>query len=315
MSDTATDLTPAAEPLAQEPPPEPQAQGDGDPAPLNVDDDAAVDAQLEQAAINLPDGDKLAPLSEVGKVARAYRQQIKDIKAELTAAKEGSAKATQLEQQIAQLSAQVQQLQPYVSAYQAMTQAAQQAAPQDDPDAGAAEEYARLLDLYTADGKPDIERGKRGLALQRKLAASEAQKHIAPMQQQSAQSASAANLARAKNTVMPNGAKADPDILARIWSQLDPSVTSTPEGAMHAFVMAVGQTAAMAPAQAAAPAQRAPNGQFAGTPPPPPMFTERAGGKTDGNNLPLSKQEQDYIKSSGMTEKEYLASTPPWMRK
>ncbi len=316
MSDTATDLTPTID-TPPEPAIEPQAQGDGDPTPLNVDDDAAVDAQLDQAAINLPDGDKLVPMSETGKVARAYRQQVKDLKAKLETATAGSAKATQLEQQIQQLSAQVQQLQPYVNAYQAMTQAAQQSASPDDPDAGAAEEYARLLDLYTADGKPDIERGKKGLALQRKMAEAAAQKHVAPLQQQTANQQSAYNLARAKNTTLPNGAKVDPAILDMVWQRIGTELTATPEGAQQALVVAAGygMLVAQAAQPAAAPA-RAPSGQFTTQKPlDPPMFTEKAGGKADGNSLPLSPQELKYIKDSGMTEKDYLAATPPWMRK
>ena len=117
MSDTATELP--DQPQAETPPPEPepqaQAQGDGDPAPLNIDDDAAVDAHLDQAAIAVPGDDKLVPLSEVGKVGQGYRQQIKTLRTELDAAKQGSAKAAQLEQQIATLTQQVQQLQGHVA--------------------------------------------------------------------------------------------------------------------------------------------------------------------------------------------------------
>src|SRR5688572_33247977 len=115
MSDTPTELIDPAAPL--EPEQVAQPQGDGDPAPLNIEDDAAVDAALEQQAIKIPGDDGLVPMSEAGKVARAYRQQLKDVKAELANAKEGSARAAGLEQRIAQLESQLQQAQPYVSAY------------------------------------------------------------------------------------------------------------------------------------------------------------------------------------------------------
>lgn len=317
MSDTATDLPPQQ--AADTPPPEPeqtpQAQGDGDPAPLNIEDDAAVDAHLQQAALEVPGDDRLVPSSEVGKVAQGYRQQIKALKSDLDTAKQGSAKAAQLEQQIASLTQQVQQLSPYVQAYQAMQQAAQQAAPNPEEDTEA-EEYAKLLDLYTPDGKPDIVRGKKGLAIQRGLAERAAQQHVAPLQQQTVTQQSSYNLARAKNTALPNGVKADPQVLDMVWRQLDPALTATKEGAMQALIAAVGYSqiagqVGQPPAQQQA--QRAPNGQFA--PLPPPIVTEAAGGKVGGDNLPLSKHEKDYIKASGMTEKDYLAATPPWMRK
>src|SRR5688572_719069 len=166
MSDTATELTPEQAPApepeqATTPPPEQE------PA-LNVEDDAAVDAALQEASIPVPGDEGLVPTSQAGKIAGAYRGKIKELKAELESAKTTAAEAATLKQQIAQLTQQLQQTQPYVQAYQAMTQAAQQAAaPEDTSDA---EEYAKLLDLYTAEGKPDIERGKKGLALQRRLA-------------------------------------------------------------------------------------------------------------------------------------------------
>ena len=318
MSDTATDLTP---PAADTPPPEPepqaQPQGDGDPTPLNIDDDAAVDAVLEQNAITIPGDDGLVPMSETGKMARAYREKIKSLKTELTTATTSAAEAAALKEQIQQLQAQLQQTQPYVSAYQAMQQAAQQAAPTPEEDAEA-EEYARLLDLYTPEGKPDIARGKKGLAIQRKLAESAAQQHVAPLQAQTLGQQSAYNLARAKNTALPNGAKADPQILEHVWRQLDPALTATPEGARQALIAAIGYTVATGAAPPSAPqqtAQRGPNGQFTGQPLPAPIVTEKAGGKEGANHLPLSQQELKYIKDSGMSEKDYLAATPPWMRK
>lgn len=314
MSDTATEVTPEQAPApepeqATSPPPEQE------PA-LNVEDDAAVDAALQDAAISIPGDEGVVPTSEAGKIAGAYRGKIRELKAELEKEKGSASKVAQLEQQLQQLSQQLQATQPYVQAYQAMTQAAQQAAAPEDT--SEAEEYARLLDLYTSEGKPDIERGKKGLALQRRLAEQVAQQHVAPIQQQSAHQMSAHHLARAKATTLPNGMKVDPGILDMVWKKLDPALTATPEGAQQAFVVALGYSS-LAPAQAPQapkPAQpRAPGGQFT-APDAAPIFTEKAGGKV-GQQSGLDPTELAYIKKAGISEKDYLesANKAPWLRR
>lgn len=317
MSDTATELTPVQETPEALPVPEQPAE-----TPLAVDDDAAVDAALEQAAIDLPDGDKLAPLSEVGKVARAYRGQIKELKAQIENTKTSAAEAQTLKQQIITLQGQLEAMQPYVTAYQTMTQAAQQTttATEDDSEA---EEYAKLLDLYTTEGKPDIGRAKRAIALFDKRARSYAEQTVAPLQQQTISQASKGNLARAAATTI-GSVKADPQILNMVWSRLDPSVTATPEGAQHALIQAIGLTVLQQNTgqQPAAPTATARNtqGQFAKAAEPAgdPIFTEKAGGKdSPASDAPLSTQEQSYIKQMGITEKDYRESarSAPWLRR
>lgn len=299
-------------PTEEPPAPEQAAAPD---TPLNIDDDAAVDTALDQAAINLPDGDKLVPMSEAGKVGRAYREKLKELKAELDGAKTTAARANELEQQIAHLSQTLQQYQPYVQAYSAMVQQAQQVAtPEDDP---VSVEYAQLMELYTVDGKPDVGRARKALAIFERLSQQHAQASVAPIQQQNIQQRSAYNLARAKNTVLPSGVKADPQMLDFVWQQLDPRLTATPEGAKQALVAALGYTNLSAATQTPQ-KPRGANGQFAAQPSEPvgePLFTEKAGGKDTPNTLPLSEAERKYLKDVGMTEKDYLASTPPWMRK
>ena len=83
-------------PSVSPPAPEPET-------PLNVEDDAAVDAALEANAIRPPDGEALIPSADVGKVGQAYRAQLKAVKAERDALKEGSAKVPELERKIAEL--------------------------------------------------------------------------------------------------------------------------------------------------------------------------------------------------------------------
>lgn len=321
MSEMTHDQTQTTEavPPPVEPAPEPIQEPDTTVQPLNVEDDAAVDAALAEAEVKLPDGDALVSGQKAGEIARSYRGKIREMKAELERLGTTAARAEQLEAQIAQLQNQVQQLSPYMQAYQAMTQAAQQTAtPEDDTEA---EEYAKLLDLYTPEGKPDVGRAKKAIALFDKRAEQHAQKHVAPLQHTQVQRESAMNLAKAKNTNV-NGVKADPAVLDAVWSQLDPNVTATVEGARHAFVQALGLSQIAAMRQPAGqPRPRGANGQFAPQAPPDappdPLFTEKAGGRDTPTALPLSPQEQAYIKQAGMTEKEYMESvkSAPWLRR
>lgn len=322
MSDTATDLTPPPEPEAVAPPeqqaaPEPQ---------LNIDDDAAVDQALDNAAIDLPDGDKLVAKSQAGQIASSYRGKIKELKAELEQTRTTAQRATQLESQIAQLQQQVQQLTPYAQAFQAHQQAAQQPQQNAQEDAEA-EEYAKVLDLYQPDGKPDIARAKKALAAIDRLATRKAEATVAPIQQTQVQERAAYNLARAKNTELAGGVKADPAILDLVWRQLDPALTATPEGAKQAFIAALGYshlTKAASPAQPAAQPgqpQRAPNGRFQPQQPSQPvgdpLFTEKAGGRDTPADQPLSAHELSYIKAAGITEKDYResAKNAPWLNR
>lgn len=313
------------QPQEQAPPPEESAQEQPQEqaaASLDVGDDAAVDAALEQAAIKLPDGDALTPMSEVGKVAQAYRKEIKGLKSQLEQANTSAQRTAQLEQQLAQMQAQLQALTPQAQAYAAMQQAASQQPPAEDD--SEAEEYARLLDLYTPEGKPDISRAKKAIALHDKRAGKLAQEQVQPLQQSAVSQQSAFNKARAKNTILPNGVKADPAMIDLVWGRLDPELTATPEGAKHAYMVALGfsqatgqQAAGQAPQR-----QRGPDGKFVqpGQPAEPlgePLFTEKAGGKNTPNASPLDDKDRAYIKDMGMTEKEFLdaANRAPWLRR
>jgi hypothetical protein len=318
MSDTATDLIPE-EQATPEPEPHAQAQGDGDPAPLQIEDDAAVDAVLEQDALAVPGGDKLVSASQVTQAYQAYRGKIRDLKTELESVKTTAAESATLKQQIAQLQSQMQQMQPYVSAYQAMTQAAQQTVtPEDESEA---EEYAKLLDLYTTEGKPDVGRAKKAIALFDKRAKSYAEQSVAPIQQQTVNQQSAYYLSRATNTAIGD-VKADPEILRAVWSRLDPSVTASPEGAQHALIQAIGLTVLRQQqgGQAGQPTTtqrpRTATGQFTGQPVGDPLFIEKAGGK-ESTEVPLDAKEQAYIKAAGITEKEYResAKSAPWLNR
>lgn len=269
----------------------------------------AVERDVEQDTLEIPDS--TSPDGKVRYVPASAlagaRGELKELKGELAKAREGSAKAQQLEARIDELSAQIAQIAPKAQAYDAAL-AAQQAHRDPDPtDDAEAIELAQTLDLYTAEGKPDIAKAKRTLALMDKRAGALAEAKVAPLAQHTVQSMSNVMLARAKATKAPNGAAPDPKILDQVWSRLDPRLTATVDGAKQAWNAALGFTMATQEAQ---PAQRAPNGQFTKKDDiPAPLHTEKAGGRDlpDGG-LALNDKERAYIKKAGMTEKEYLES-------
>lgn len=297
------------------PPPEPE---------LNLADDAAVDAALDANAIQVPDGDKLVPSSDVGKVARHYRTELKETRAKLAEAERGSAEAATLRQQIQQLQQHVQQLTPYVQAYQqAVQQPAQTTPVAPEVSDEEAKEYASDLDLYKADGSGqlDIDRGRK-VAMKMRRVAKEAgeqaaQAQVAPIHQMTEAQLSRHNFGRALHTTLPNGMRASEATLKAVWQQLPPSVTATVEGAQEALLAAIGRTAAMlSPQEMAAHTapqgqrQRGPNGQFLSQPQqqatPEAVPREPSGGKDVQGQSPLSEQEKKFLSATGMSEADYL---------
>lgn len=285
-------------------------------------EEPAVERDVAEDTLEIPDSSveggtvKYVPASALA----GARGELRELKAKLATATEGSAKAQQLEQQIQQLNQHVQTLsakaQAYDAALAAQQQRPQETAPEDDAEAI---ELAQVLDLYTPEGKPDVAKARKAMGIVDKRAESKAQQHVAPLAHHTVTQQSQIMLARAKNTTAPNGAKADPQMLEAIWSRLDPQLTATQEGAKQAWVAALGYSAAMAQ-QGKQPEQRprTATGQFASQQEiPPPLHTEKAGGKDTPPSMALSEQEREYCKREGITEAEYLksASNAPWLRR
>jgi len=283
--------------------------------------DEALEADLTADVIEVPDSSavdgtvKLVPLAAVTKA----REALKTAKAELQTAKDGSAKAQQLEQRIDQLSQQIAQLGPKAQAYDAAVAAQQQqprqVEPQDDTEAI---DFATALDLYTAEGKPDVTKARKILGVVDARAGHVAQRQIQPLAQHTVQQQSQSMLARAKVTTLPNGEKPDPATLEAIWSRLDPALTATKEGAQQAYIAAMGYSRAMGPSATSPAATRGADGKFAPKADlPAPLHTEKAGGRDLPSGPPLSDKERKYLKDAGISEKEYheSANSAPWLRR
>lgn len=293
---TPEDQTPPSEPPKEEATAEPETP---------VSEDADLDKIVAEQSIDLPDGaDKLVPLAAVENA----RAKLKVAREKLAAAEEGSARAATLETQVQQLQRQIAQIQPYAQAYQAALQAQPPETPKGPTpeQAAALEEIARDYDFYKTDGSLDLDRASRHQARIRKEAEAIAQQTVAPLQARNAQSASASMLRNAKLTTLSDGSKPAPEVLEYVWGQLDHSVTSTKEGAQQAFAVAVGY------AQMLGKMQKGTAQPTAKEPVPPPILTEKSGGKIAAGPT-LTEADKRAAKDLGMTEKQYaeeLATMP-----
>lgn len=293
------------EPIQQEPPPA------VDPPPP-VDEEAALDAALEEQAIDVPDGDKLVPLSAVTNVRAKYKTAKQEAREAKTAAEQAVEEARLTRQAL-------EEAKPWIEAAKSLAAAKQMGMVPDQPrpaqpdpqEAAELDAIAKDYDLYQGDGTPDLARAKRILDRERRVAQEAAQQHVAPLQQQTVQQQSRVNFERAKATTkLPDGREVavDAGVLQDIWSRLDPSLTATKEGAQWAFMTAVGASVLAAP-QKAKPATPAP-----AEAPPAPLYTERAGGRDTPGAVVLDDRDKRIAKDMGMTEKEYaeMASKMPW---
>lgn len=297
MSEEATivDGPPVNAPPPEAPPAEPAAP---------VDEDAALEAAIDEQAIDIPDGEKLVPLSAV----TSLRGKIKDYKSQLADASTKAGKTAELEAKLAEAQRQIDEATPYVRAYQQLQQ-------QHQPPAETAEDTAELndiateLDLYTPTGDLDIERARRVQSRQMKVAERVAQQHIAPIQQQSVQQASVAMFRSALATKAPSGVTVDPQILKEVWTRLDPSVTATKEGAIQAWNVALGYS--VATGKGGMPTPPAAKSEV-----PEPLYTERAGGRTASATVTLTDGDRRAAKDLGLSEAEYAKEVAkmPWRR-
>lgn len=143
------------------------------------------------------------------------------------------------------------------------------AKPADDPDAI---EAAKLMDFYTADGKPDTERGRKWLDLQDRRANKAAQAAVQPWEQQTMQERSNQNFYRVLQMQDADGNKPSEQAVRAVWSQVlqDPGglkITSDPRAATFLALAAIGADRMTKKAPPQPPAKE-------------PVITEPSGGNT-----------------------------------
>jgi hypothetical protein len=295
------DAAPPPEPVAQEsaPAPEPVAQEPAEPADPEAEFDAAVAAQ----AIDVPDGDRLVPLSAVTRLREKLRE-----------AKTGSNEAATLREQLQQVETRLRETEPLAQAFRAIQQATpQQQQVQQHPSAAPVEdttelvEIAKDFDFYKPNGEPDLDRARRHQDRVLKTAEKVAEARTAPLVQHTLTGQAQHNIARLKVTKHPQtGLAPDPKVVDALVAQIanQPGGLATlasQESMKHLWANAYTYSTLQpgfgaAPAQAAAPA----------APVTPPLVTERSGGAVAAQPKGLSASEKKAAKEAGLTEREYL---------
>src|SRR5688572_5329565 len=248
----------------------------------------AAEDEPEGTIVN-PGGEKLVPLGALAgarEKARQANEAREALEAELATLRPKAALADQIKGEWDAVQPMIQSVRN--GTYQPAKPAEKPAGPLSEQEAV---EYAKDLDLYKADGTPDTARAQRLAARQEALAEKQAARYVQPLQQQNAQTQSAANLNAVAQWKPPAGMAADPNILREVWTMLPAELTAQPNIARVMYSVALGEQVLRggykAPVQA----------------PPPVVETASLGGGSDARPE-LSTRERDMISATGMKAKD-----------
>lgn len=261
------------------------------PAPAADPDDAEPDGTIEATG-----GVKFVPLDAV-KAERGRRKEAEKV------AKEKDALIEQLKvkaEQFDQAAVYLDQAKPIIETLKqrpdlvalAKNPPARQE-PQGPLTQDEAVEMARDLDLYKADGSPDIDRAQKIAKRQEVLADRKAQQAVQPFHQQNALQQSEFNRRAILNLKDAQGnALVDPAALNSVWNIIDPAESSKPEVATTLYRLALGLMAE--------------KGISAKPAPPPPLVTESLSSSKPGSEN-LSATGEAFLRASGLSRKDYMA--------
>jgi len=162
-----------------------------------------------------------------------------------------------------------------------------------------AELLAKTLDLYTADGKPDLSRANTMRTLIAQTAEQIAQRTVAPYQERSAQEQSARNFQVALSVKDANGRSPSPHALAQIWRTIPAAQTADPNVASILALTALGLDSVNLKAPPAAPDHA-------------PVVTEGLAGT--GRRPALSALEKTIAQNRGISEEKWADATKDFTR-
>ena len=261
---------------AQTPPQATQQADDGDP-----------DGTIEGSG-----GVKFVPLSAVAEA----REKVRAAKAEAEAVKAEAAQLREKAAKFDQVAGEWQAAQPLLQqlrngTYQPAAPLAKPAGPLSPQDAI---EYAKDLDLYKADGTPDVDRAQRLAVRQQALAEQQAKTLVQPLYQHTAVQQSSANFERIAAYKDPSGIQVDRSILQQIWNMVPPELSSQQGVASILYNQALAETVKQGK-------YKTPT-----APPAPAVHTESIGG---GGNAPreLSSFERNFAQAAGIKNKDFEA--------
>lgn len=164
-------------------------------------------------------------------------------------------------------------------------------APPPDP---RVERLAKTLDLYTPEGKPDLDRG----AALRQMIVEEAQQisqqQMAPLHERSAQDQSARNFQIALAYKGPDGKSPSAESLAAVWRSMPAAQSADPQVASVLTLTALGMDSVARKPQPAAPANA-------------PIVTE--GTTSSVRRASLSQLESNLARERGITDSKWAENT------
>lgn len=273
------------------PAPEPVKEPEAPVAPPNPDE---VDPE---GTIEASGGVKFVPLDAV-KAERARRKESEaKLKEKDTLVEQYRQKAEQFDQ----ASQYLDQARPIIETLKQrpdLVALAKNPPPVKEPDGpltkDEAEQYAKVLDLYTADGKLDIDRAQTAAKLNASLSQRQAAQAIAPFQHREAQQQSEHNRRTILNFKDAQGnAMVDPTALNTVWSAIDPAESAKPEVATTLYRLALGLMA-----------EKGLTTKH--TAPEPVVHSESiGGGKTSPQTLDHTGEA--FLRASGQSRKDYMA--------
>lgn len=270
----------------------PIVQPSAEPDAQAVPDDAEPEGVVEHQGKRLVDVSVLA----------AERRRMREVTAaakekEFAPVREEAQRAKQLEAALAEVRPIIEHVRQHgLPKAPAPTPVEEQISEED------AAQEARDLELYRADGQPDVVRAKRIIARRRTetsaAAKAAAEAAVGPMRSDSAEEASRRNLERlalqrdsAGTPVLQRSV--DPKILAQLWAQLPAELTAHPEVADLVMNAAIGATIRR-------------RGSVA-RPERDPTLSEPSGGGS-GPRWQMDTLTKGVAQAAGMSEKKFAES-------
>lgn len=303
------------EPVTGEPATPPEVVEE--PVPVDAaEETAALEGVPEEQVFRMPEQGTYVPVSAV----IGARSEAKTAKAAKEAAEAETATLRQQLNQLAPAAEALRALQAAAAVHQQQPAQAQGPTPQQQAEA---EAFARDFDLYTPEGKPDLDRAtriiERNAQVAKQAGETAARAATAPLIQRTVSNDILHNFERAKITEV-NGLRADPTVLKtyfeRIIQQPDGMKTLSDPAAVGIIVkQAIFDTWNASGGKT--PAPKPPQGQREI---PEPVFSEKAGGQDQVSQFTLSGNEIKLAKEMypNMTEAQATsayrkaASKKPW---
>lgn len=271
----------------------------------NVEDDSPEPpqqtAQPQQAAPEPPQEPEEEEAVDVNGTRLVPLSALKQVREELKAVRGQASQAQQLAQQLAETRGQLQGYQQVTQQLQAQRQAPEPKESKVDPNAL---KFAQRLDLYRQDASgqavPDTDKAAELLAIIEQVADQKASARMQPLQQQSAQQASARNYQWAIGIKDPSGRQVDQSVITEIWKAFPAEYTANPQVAQTLVYTALGMDRMRQQAQVQPPAG-------------PPVHTEGVGGNPR-NRPVMSELERKIAADRGVDEKKWASLTDGFVK-